>query len=781
MSRRSVFLLLLTPLCGALGCDAPADGLPADAGPVDRGPVPDSAPPPPRKGPGEPCVADQCARGSCVDGVCSALCARDEDCQPETPLCVGRSGAGRCSATCRSTADCAAGLICAVVAVDTGICVAPGPGVDGEACAAREDCASWFCGDGRCRAACDAQRPCAAGERCLPLHTQAVCAPIGPGERESPCTTGAECASGVCRGGRCSDVCPDGACADERVCLRYPAANLCEQRCADSGDCGEGGLCLLVGSQRLCVTRGLGAPGERCVAAADCASGRCDLGQCATPCPPEGCPAGTACVRDITGAACRPAGPAAPGARCAQGSVCASGVCGGGICTADCAADPCPEGTRCVDFADGAFCFPGCAEDGDCASPAFCDPRFEPGPICFWRGAAGVGEACADHRDCASGRCVDGACLGACTAECPAGLGCVSVGTGRFCVAPPLPLEAACDAPDACAEGLACIAGRCLPDCAGGCPPSAICRANACHPRCGDDLDCRAGRICDRLLGACIEPGPGAADALCADAADCAAGLCLDGRCRARCAAGCGADVCVELGRDGLCLTPGPAAAGAPCDRHDACATGLCLGRRCARRCDETACPPGTACAPVAGDAWCVGRCAAAADCEADEVCAVGSDGAGVCVVAPDPPTVGEPCADDGACGADAAACVAGPDGQRCRAPCRQTADCPADRVCAPRAAADGLGACVPPGPGDPLAPCDAGADCASGWCIADYLDGRCGAPCVADADCAGACVDLARDPAAPSRVCAARCAADDDCPAPLRCRRARDGDGACY
>ncbi len=781
---------ILLPLGAALACaacDDPPVTPPADGAVVDRAPPPpDTTPPPPRKAAGEICAPGQCARGSCVHGVCSALCARDGDCEAATPLCAGRGGAGRCSAVCRSAADCAPGLVCAVVGLDAGMCVAPGPGAAGDACAAREDCASWFCAEGRCAGACDDGR-CPADRRCLALHTQAVCIPVGEGPLEAVCGSGGDCESGICRGGRCADACPDGACADDRVCLRYPAANLCERRCADSEDCGASGRCLLVGDQRLCVTRGVAEAGAGCAAHAECASGRCDLGRCSAPCPDGVCPAGAACVADITGSACRPAGPATVGARCEAGPICASAVCGAGVCTADCADGACPAGTRCVGFADGAFCFPTCAADDDCPSVAFCDARFAAGPICFWRGSAAAGAACADHRDCASGRCAAGRCLGACTAECPAGLRCVSVGRGRFCAARPLPAEAACEAVDGCAEGLACAAGRCLPDCAAGCPADAICRDGQCHPRCADDLDCRAGRVCDRLAGACIEPGPGGADAPCAGAADCAAGLCLDGRCQGRCGAGCAAGVCVDLGRDRLCLPVGEAPPGAVCAAHADCAGGLCLGRRCAAPCGD-GCPEGTACVERFGGSWCVGACGPEAPCAAGEVCDPAADAVGgQCVAAPPEPAVGAACAGDADCGPGAAGCLEGADGRRCRAPCRlAAADCPAEQACAPLALPAGEGevpgACVPAGPGSRLAACDGGGECGSGWCISGYLGGRCGAPCRADADCGGGrCVDLARDPAAPLRVCADRCLDDADCADPLRCRRDAAGDGACY
>lgn len=781
---RPVVVFASIALC--VGCDGGSDAVARDAGsPVDAAGPPDivdgsqMADAAPRKGAGEACEAGECARGACVQGTCSALCVRDADCEAAAPRCVGRGGAGRCSVPCTGAEDCAPGLLCAAIDEAGGICVAPGPGGGGAVCAGREDCASWFCSGGQCLGACDGEG-CAAGARCLPLSTQAVCSPTGAGAREALCGSSGACASGVCRGGRCSDVCDDGECGDDRICVRYPLIALCERRCADSVDCGERGVCLLVGGERICVTRGPGAAGDGCGVDAECASGVCALGQCAARCDDGGCAAGTACVRDIAGAVCRPAGPAPAGARCEGSALCATGFCAAGVCTSDCAeGGGCPVGTRCTAFAEGSFCFPACARDDDCGGPAFCDVRFAGGPTCFWRGERAEGEACGDHRECASGRCA-GVCLARCVAECPAGQQCVDFGTGTFCVSEPLPIGAACDEGDVCADGAACVAGRCLPGCGGGCPVGAVCLGAQCHSACAVDADCRPGRGCDRVSGGCVDPGPGAVGAGCDDTRDCADGLCLDGRCRGRCAGGCAAgEGCVVLGDAGWCAPVGAGEAGAVCAVGGDCGSGLCLGRRCASDC-ENGCPAGTACRPGPGGAWCGGVCGFDAACAAGEVCArrVG-EAEGACVVAA---ARVEACVVDGDCVAPDVACVDG----RCRPPCRLGRDdCGPERVCAPRGLATlpdaEVGICRPVGAAGVLAACEADADCASGWCIEAYLDGRCGAPCADEAACAGRCVDLARDPSAPLWSCAPPCERDADCAAPLRCRRDLDGRGACF
>ncbi|MCA9539254.1 MAG: hypothetical protein KC620_10235, partial [Myxococcales bacterium] len=385
--------------------------------------------------------------------------------------------------------------------------------------------------------------------------------------------------------------------------------------------------------------------------------------------------------------------------------------------------------------------------------------------------------------------CANGRCLAACAGECPAGLRCVDFGTGAWCTPLPLAEGAACESVTACAAGLMCTAGRCLPDCEAGCPATTLCAAEACHPRCASAADCRPGRVCavfDDKGPHCVERGPGALGEPCLIGADCASGACFEGQCRALCQNECPAGArCVALGTTAVCLASGPAEAGAVCAQGDECASGLCLGRRCADPCPEgDACPAGTACRDRLGARRCVGICRLdGPQCSANEACALSPEALeGECQPAAGE-VVGLACAADAECAAPAVACLEGADGRRCRAPCAlYDGACPDGQACAPLEPDAPVGACVPAGPGAPLAPCAQGADCASGWCVASYLDGRCGRPCASDAHCpSGRCVDLARDPAAPLWVCAPLCADDADCAPPLRCRRDLEGRGACY
>ncbi|MGK0359415.1 MAG: hypothetical protein ACI9U2_001717 [Bradymonadia bacterium] len=726
-----------------------------------------------------------CERGDCVHGVCSVICNQTEDCPPDL-ACVGRGGAGRCTRQCGSAADCDADQICAVTGPDLGFCVASGTQPGGEPCTSREDCASWVCADGLCASACD-DAACPADQRCLALHTQSICVPVGDAVDEADCVVGADCASGVCRGGRCSTACAGDACGHDRVCVAYATLDLCERRCGSSADCGSTGICQAGG---LCATRGAQADGMPCTDGGVCASGRCQAGQCAAQCEADDCPAARACVTDISGAVCRLAGGTPFGGACGEGAQCASGLCGGGRCTLDCAGAGCPAGTRCTRFADGQFCFSVCHDDDHCADAARCDSSFAEGPICFWRGATPDADACATDDACASGRCHRERCLARCPlGDCPIGTVCTDFGAADLCAPDPRPRGAACGANDVCEPSTTCSGGRCMPTCDAGCPDNAICVGDACRPTCAADADCGPGLTCNRFDGAapyCDLQGVSAPGDACARASDCRSGLCFDGQCRATCAGACPeGEGCISLAGGAWCLATGDGVIGDPCVDDGVCRSGLCVGRRCASPCPDGGCPDGARCRALRAGGFCVADCdpVAMLGCGLDEACApYPADDGGLCVPEDEGFVVGAPCLGEADCTAAAIACRRGTDGQRCRAPCAVNADCAAPEICAPMGLDAAYGACLPGGQGGDLAACVHGGECASGWCLAGYLGGRCGRPCDADGGCGDAalCVDLARDPTAPFPVCASVCDAEG-CADGLMCRRQIDGTSACY
>ncbi len=730
-------------------------------------------------------VACDSVEPATVDGLPGATDATP-DAPPPPPPDAGPDATPAVT-PCRGPQECSPGEVCVVSGPASGTCRAEGPGAAGEPCAAPEECGSWACFGGRCLARCD-EAECPEGSACLTLHTQSVCVDAGPGGDEAPCGRGADCASGVCRGGRCTVTCGVGLdCPNDRSCLLYETVALCERSCATSADCGPEGVCLLVAGRRICEIRGDLPPEAPCERDAECAGGRCQQGACATPCAADGsCPAQTVCVRDITGSACRPAGPASDGAPCDRGEDCQRGVCGAGRCGGDCAADAaCAAGMRCTSFSDGRFCFPACRTTEDCPGPAYCDGGFAEGPTCFWRGESAAGSACARASECASGACAGERCLAACTAgPCPAGLQCVDVGAGPYCVGAALPLLAACnESDDRCGDGLVCTAGRCTPTCVEGCPRGTVCLEGRCQPTCEVDAECRPGRRCNRLdlgVGYCEAPGRVAVGEPCDRSGRCASGLCFGGICRGPCEPDCpDGHGCLSLEAGAWCVPAGAAAPAARCARDRECASGLCVGRRCATPCAGGRCPAGLACQGSTLGPLCVDECTPPGGCDPDEVCdptvrRCALDGGGA---AP----VGGRCETRADCTPATATCHDAGEGPRCRGYCDPAApECSEGEACV--ALRDDLGACVPSGGGAPLDPCAEDLECASARCLQAYLGGRCYQPCGEDADCGeGACVDLARDPAAPVRACAPSCAEDADCAAPLLCRRRVDGVRGCY
>ena len=739
--------------------------------------------------PGERCGPESCIRGSCLHGVCSPLCIVDGDCGSPDFTCVQRGGAGRCSKICRSSQDCADGLICAVNRMMTGFCIAPGKTQAGGSCSQRSDCASWRCAEGQCVAACD-DGECSDGEKCLALHTQSVCTPIGERPAEARCQKGDECASGMCRGGRCSSACEGDACPDDRVCVQFPTLNLCERRCASSEDCGGGAFCEPSGEQRLCRTRGTEQDGAVCSVNTDCLSGRCEGRQCIPECGLERpCPAGTVCVSSVSGQHCRTAGPAPIGARCRTSAQCSTGFCAGGQCARSCPDGlGCGEDERCVQFLEGSFCFARCHNDTDCALGAFCDTSYGDDPICYWRGAGTARSQCSQHRECLSGHCLKGQCAQACVddTDCTSRQRCMSVGPRQLCLSQPLPEMAPCTSDGSCAGGLKCQGKRCLPDCTDGCPDGSTCADKLCYPRCTQESDCVNSARCipfDSDSPVCRDVGLKGVGKSCGQSSECASGLCRAGRCRSLCPDCAEGDVCWTTDFGAWCLTAGEGALGETCTTDEMCQSGLCVGRRCAETCPTNGCPAWTRCTSIYGTRLCVGDCLPIAGaCPEGEVCREGAE-RWSCEPKGQETSLGQPCETSAECGPDAADCVDGVDGRRCRTSCLvdNPSACAQGEACVSTKHTD-VGVCLVTGQAPVLSTCQSPLDCRSGWCFQGYLGGRCLERCTRHEDCGdGRCVDLARNPREPLLSCAPSCETNAECASPLECRRSPFGWSACY
>jgi hypothetical protein len=192
-------------------------------------------------------------------------------------------------------------------------------------------------------------------------------------------------------------------------------------------------------------------------------------------------------------------------------------------------------------------------------------------------------------------------------------------------------------------------------------------------------------------------------------------------------------------------------------------------------------------------------------DCASDEVCIKGS---GLCVRRSlSVPGLGDECETDADCASQE--CADLPDGRRCTLTCDglDPRSCPPDFYCDPGLAdVCGAGLCVAgeAGSGTFGSPCEASTECASLFCdrgactipcdaaIADNCPasyvchpdamtgcGAClpplplGAPCLTNVQCESE-LCYSDDPMGEG-LCSTACAADEDCPADLRCTPAGD------
>lgn len=179
-----------------------------------------------------------------------------------------------------------------------------------------------------------------------------------------------------------------------------------------------------------------------------------------------------------------------------------------------------------------------------------------------------------------------------------------------------------CAAEVATASGVAWRGGTCTELCDAGapCPAGATCVALAdgtgrCAAACSDALDCRAGYVCSRAVGACLP--------------DCRLGW------------DCGERLACDPAT-GACAAP-RRELGEPCVLDADCASERCLpqhrtarglawrGGSCTRRCGRGhPCPDGGACVALAdGQSLCATSCDEAADCRAGYVC---SPAVGACL-----------------------------------------------------------------------------------------------------------------------------------------------------
>jgi len=334
----------------------------------------------------------ECRAGDCVpggDGEVCDLCGSHEDCGGDADFCVRYpDGTSRCGRACREDADCATVPGCGA---RTCLCLEMS-GSGSRQCAP----ADFDCVEGP---ECETDDHCPDGEECVDQE----CVPRGCSALGLECDDRADCCSGMCLDGLCSQSCdwlsPDDSC---------PGGFYCSIEECGVGACRPG---RLGGTGR----------GSACEVHEDCSTGYCAStgGQtlCQVPCDPDGlntCPGEESCTR--IGAsrcglcACRIGRLGDP---CTEANDCASGLCatsGESLCTRGCgSSNACPDGYRCV---------PAGVQD-----------------IC-WPERGSFGASCNGDDGCAEGLCVNGECTRACesTCDCAVGTSCGTVGEQRVCV-----------------------------------------------------------------------------------------------------------------------------------------------------------------------------------------------------------------------------------------------------------------------------------------------------------------------------------------------------------
>lgn len=199
---------------------------------------------------GAGCESDEdCLEGlECLEelpqGMCSQPC--DDDC-PNDTLCVDLSGAGYCFAQCETNDDCRDGYACSLGYCDlpcsadeecpeqalcdnaTGGCALRQDQPAGSACVSDDQCTSGHCflteDGGFCRENCGGHPLCEeldlpCGMLWLGSQPAASCRPAaGPVQVGGLCSSGLDCASGVCARGTCVYPCSQsGSCEGGASC-----------------------------------------------------------------------------------------------------------------------------------------------------------------------------------------------------------------------------------------------------------------------------------------------------------------------------------------------------------------------------------------------------------------------------------------------------------------------------------------------------------------------------------------------------------------------------------
>lgn len=266
-----------------------------------------------------------------------------------------------------------------------------------------------------------------------------------------------------------------------------------------------------------------------------------------------------------------------------------------------------------------------CRGDSDCHGEEVCMIDRSESPVALYcagphPGGGELGDSCSDDADCAQSLCLSGVCSSACASndDC-------SGAEGFVCERTAIDLE----------DGESASVQVCA-------PPRA----------CERSADCRVGEACriDRDSGEAIcgpkNPGGGDLGDVCAEDADCAENLCLEGRFRDVCANACQSD--------SDCSTPG----------YECKTTELDEGNNSIKACAPKD-PP---------------SCTSKEDCDSGLTCAIIPDADGDALERACIPTAGEEngaaCSEDADCAS--LACI----NEVCSDPCTDTEQCTDDQIC---------------------------------------------------------------------------------------------------
>lgn len=609
---------------------------------------------------------------------------------------------------------------------------------------------------------------------------------------ETPCSTNAQCASGICVAGQCCDTaCSTGSC---QSCSRSGFEGFCTLSSASETGSPSCSPYFCTGTGPSCRTS--------CTSASHCASGLC---------------LNNVCILKSIGDTC------SSGEQCSSGH-CADGVCCNSACSGACRACSVAAGApangvcsilelgqtghpSCEPYVcwGGANCPTSCSQDAHCDADHYCD-----GSRCVERFAQGA--SCTSASQCLSGYCSNGRCCDrACDGECElcsnfSGACQLVTGTGTPSCAPFVCTGSSghcpttCSSDDQCTFGNFCHQNQCIPKRVNG--TSCTLGSQCISGNCFDDVCCNTG--CSGSCQACSVAAGSPSDGTCVHLPEghpgtppCEDGFVCSGG--SSCTTSCDSDAqCAGTHYcDGsICLPKQPK--GGECSSDGGCTTGHCADGFC---CDSACDGRCETCSAIEG-AVATGTCTLLPSgsvgvpaCEGGRVC---SGDSGSC---PTTCTTNDECADThfcdggeclprrelgGACN-DTRDCISGycVDGVCCNGPCSSPCEfcsvakgSAVDGVCSVGAGREGEPSCSPYLCRAGSGACPQGGCTFDGHCAANHWcdSGTCrektplGGACTAAAECAtGHCVD--------GRCCDSACSgACDSCSVALGASQ----DGVC-